>query len=201
MAINLQKGQRISLEKEAGRSLDQIYMGLGWSMKRVASKGFLGFGGGGTREVEVDLDASCLLFDGSGELVDQIWFRQLRSQCGSVTHSGDDRVGGGSADMENERITVFLKQVPETIKTLVFTVNSFTGESFEGIPNAFCRIVDATDQTEIARFNLSLEGGSYTGLVMTKLYRHGGEWKVQAIGEHGQGRTFMDLIPAIKPYL
>lgn len=200
MAINLQKGQRISLEKEAGQDLDRIYMGLGWSMKRVASKGFLGFGGG-TREVEVDLDASCLMFDNEGNLVDQVWFRQLQSQCGSVTHSGDDRIGGGDANVENERISVDLKRVPENIRTLIFTVNSFTGESFEGVPNAFCRIVDAKNQSEIARFNLSLEGGNYTGLIMTKLYRHNGEWKVQAIGENGQGRTFIDLIPAIKPYL
>lgn len=43
MGINLQKGQRISLEKEAGRSLNRVVMGLGWGMKQVQSKGFLGF--------------------------------------------------------------------------------------------------------------------------------------------------------------
>jgi stress response protein SCP2 len=62
MGINLQKGQRISLEKEAGRSLNRVVMGLGWGMKQVQSKGFLGFGGGARQEA-VDLDASCLLFD------------------------------------------------------------------------------------------------------------------------------------------
>jgi len=200
MAINLQKGQRISLEKEAGRTLNRIYMGLGWAMKKVSSKGFMGFGSG-EKEVEVDLDASCLLFDGAGELLDQVWFRQLQSQSGAVTHSGDDRVGGGGNDAENERITIDLERLPAEIQTLVFTVNSFTGESFEGVPNAFCLVADATTGTEIARFNLTLEGGNYTGLIMTKLYRRDGEWKVQAIGEHGQGRTFIDLLPAIKPYL
>ena len=200
MGINLQKGQRISLEKEAGRSLSRIFMGLGWGKKKVVTKGFLGFGGG-EKEVEVDLDASCLLFDKAGELVDQVWFRQLQSQCGSVVHSGDDRSGGGSADVENERITIDLKKVPATVQTLIFTVNSFTGEGFEGIPNAFCRVVDDATQAEIARFNLSLEGGNYTGLVMSKLYRHNGEWRMQAMGDHGQGRTFMDLLPAIRPHL
>ena len=200
MAINLQKGQRISLEKEAGRGLTRIFMGLGWGMKKVESKGFMGFGGG-QKEVSVDLDASCLMFDSAGKLLDQVWFRQLRSQCGSVTHSGDDRSGGGSADQENERITIDLHKVPSAVQTLIFTVNSFTGEGFEGIPNAFCLVVDDTNKAEIARFNLSLEGGNYTGLVMSKLYRHDGEWKMQAIGAHGQGRTFMDLMPAIQPCL
>lgn len=200
MAINLQKGQRISLEKEAGRGLSRIFMGLGWGMKKTQSKGFLGFGGG-EKSVEVDLDASCLMFDAEGKLLDQVWFRQLTSQCGSVAHSGDDRSGGGSAEQENERITIDLQKLSKTVQTLIFTVNSFTGEGFEGIPNAFCTLVDDATRAEVARFNLSLEGGDYTGLIMSKLYRHGDEWKMQAIGEHGQGRTFMDLMPAIQPYL
>ena len=200
MAINLQKGQRISLEKEAGQSLSRVYMGLGWGMRKVVSKGFLGMGGG-EKEVEVDLDASCLMFDSNKNLVDQIWFRQLKSKCGSVVHSGDDRAGGGAADSENERITIDLNRVPSNVQTLMFTVNSYSGESFDGIPNAFSLIVDDTTHQEIARFNLSLEGGKFTGLVMTKMYRHDSEWRLQAIGEHGQGSTVRDLMPTIQPYL
>ena len=200
MAINLQKGQRISLEKEAGRSLSRVVMGLGWGMKQVQSRGFLGFGAG-ERHMAVDLDASCLLFDASGNLVDTVWFRQLKSRCGSIRHSGDDRSGGGESGTENERIAIDLNQVPATVQALIFTVNSFSGEDFTGIPNAFCRLVDETNDGEIARFDLSLEGGQHTGLIMTKLYRHNNEWKMQAIGEQADGRTFHDLLPALRPYL
>ena len=200
MAINLQKGQRISLEKEAGRSLNRVVMGLGWGMKQVQSRGFLGFGAG-ERQMAVDLDASCLLFDASGNLVDTVWFRQLKSHCGSIHHSGDDRSGGGESGTENERIAIDLNQVPATVQALIFTVNSFSGEDFTGIPNAFCRLVDETNDGEIARFDLSLEGGQHTGLIMTKLYRHNNEWKMQAIGEQADGRTFHDLLPALRPYL
>ena len=200
MAINLQKGQRISLEKEAGRSLNRVVMGLGWGMKEVQSKGFLGFGGG-VRQEAVDLDASCLLFDTSGNLADTVWFRQLESHCGSIRHSGDDRSGGGEAGADNERIAIDLNRAPAAIQTLIFTVNSFSGESFAGIPNAFCRLVDDANSGEIARFDLSLEGGSHTGLIMSKLYRHNNEWKMQAIGESAEGRTFHDLLPALRPYL
>ncbi|MBK8182506.1 MAG: TerD family protein [Candidatus Competibacteraceae bacterium] len=200
MAINLQKGQRISLEKEAGRSLSRVVMGLGWGMKQVQTRGFLGFGAG-TRQEAVDLDASCLLFDASGNLVDTVWFRQLKSQCGSIQHSGDDRSGGGGASAENERISIDLSRLPATIQSLIFTVNSFSGEGFAGIPTALCRLVDDASHSEIARFDLSLEGGDYTGLIMTKLYRHANEWKLQAIGEHASGRTFHDLLPTLRPYL
>ncbi len=196
MGISLEKGQRISLSKEGGGGLKNVFLGLGWGRRKEVSKGFLGFGGG-EKEVDVDLDASCLMIDASKKPVDVVWFRKLVSDCNTVRHSGDDRAGGGSADDDNERIQVDLQKLPAHIQTLVFTVNSFLNDSFAGIPNAFCRLYDVDGKKELARFNLSLEGGSFTGLVMVKLYRHDGEWKLHAIGEHGSGRTFDELMPVI----
>ncbi|EAR21079.1 TerD family protein [Nitrococcus mobilis] len=194
MAIRLEKGQRISLAKEAGTSLAQVFLGLGWG--RRTKKGLFG-----TKEVDVDLDASCLMFEANGQLVDQVWFRQLRSKCQTVQHSGDDRSGGGQADDDNERIQVDLKNLPANVQQLVFTVNSFLADSFKGIPNAFCRLFDVDGKKEIARFNLSLDGGEHTGLVMAKLSRQSGEWEMQAVGAYGEGRTFDKLMPVIAQHL
>jgi len=36
---------------------------------------------------------------------------------------------------------------------------------------------------------------------MAKLYGQNGEWKMPAIGENASGRTFYDLLPAIRPAL
>lgn len=193
MAINLQKGQKISLDKEAGVTLTKIIMGLGWDV--VKSKGFLGFGGSAP---SVDLDASCILFDEKGESVDAVWFRQLKSKDGSITHTGDNRDGAGDGD--DEQIIVDLQNVPANIKSLVFTVNSFTGQNFSQIDNATCRIVNANDKKEVARFNLSALG-PHTAQIMAKLYRHNSEWKMHAIGETGNGRTFQELLPQITPHL
>lgn len=192
MAINLQKGQKISLEKESGGGLTKVIMGLGWDA--VKKSGLFGFGG----STEIDLDASCLMFDDSGKSVDAIWFRQLKSKDGSVVHTGDNRTGDGDGD--DEQIIVNLSSVPSNIKSLVFTVNSFTGQDFSQVANAFCRIINASNNQEIARYNLSVQG-SHSAQIMAKLYRHSGEWKMHAIGENGVGRTFNDLLPQISPYL
>ncbi|MDD2863526.1 MAG: TerD family protein, partial [Methylococcales bacterium] len=67
MAVNLEKGQKISLEKEAGGSLTKVVMGLGWDAKQSGAKkgGLLGgLFGGGASEDSIDLDASCMLFAG-----------------------------------------------------------------------------------------------------------------------------------------
>ncbi|NMM26295.1 MAG: TerD family protein [Glaciimonas sp.] len=193
MAINLQKGQKISLDKEAGVKLTKIIMGLGWDAMKT--KGFLGFGG---KAQEIDLDASCIMFDGQGKQTDAAWFRQLKSKDGSVVHTGDNRTGDGDGD--DEQIIVDLTTVPANVKSLVFTVNSFTGQNFSQIENATCRIVNANDSKEIARFNLSTLG-AHNAQIMAKIYRHDTEWKMHAIGEIGNGRTFEELMPQITPHL
>jgi tellurium resistance protein TerZ len=193
MSISLAKGQKISLTKEGGGALSSVIMGLGWDAKK--KKGFLGFG---SRDQEIDLDASCVLFDAGGNMVDVVWFRQLRSQDGSILHTGDNRTGAGDGD--DEQIVVDLTKVPATVTILMFVVNSFTGQDFSQIEQAFCRIVDKSNGQEIARYNLS-SSGSHTAQVMAKLYRHNGEWKMHALGEASSGRTFQDLLPAMRANL
>jgi tellurium resistance protein TerZ len=189
MSVSLTKGQKVSLSKD-GASLSRITMGLGWD---VAKKGgLLGglFGGGG----DIDLDASCLVFDESGQLVGEVWFRQLQGMSGAIIHTGDNLTGAGDGD--DEAIKVDLSKLPATVKSLVFTVNSFRGQTFEKVANATCRVVDEVTGKELARFTLS-ESGPHTGLVMAKIYRHNGEWKLHAIGDKTNGRTFHEMMPAI----
>lgn len=187
MSVSLEKGQKISLEKEAGKPLEVIFMGLGWDAARpggIVGKLI------GAKPKAIDLDASCLMFDENKNLVDQVWFNQLNSRCSSVHHTGDNRTGDGDGD--DEQIFINLNKVPANVKSLVFTVNSYTGQTFSEIENATCRIVDQTGSKEIAKYNLSCKG-NHTGMIMAKLYRHDGVWKVHAIGEHANGRTIRDI--------
>lgn len=190
--VSLSKGQGISLTK-ANPGLSMVAMGLGWD---VAKK--RGFFGGWKDGDDVDLDASCLMFDAGGNLVDQVWFRQLTSRDGSVLHTGDNRTGAGDGD--DEVINVKLNDVPGNVQTLVFTVNSFTGIDFTKIENAFCRVVNMANDQELARFDLS-NSGPHTAQVMAKLVRKDGGWDFVAIGTTGRGRTFHDLVPVIVPSL
>lgn len=188
MSVSLTKGQKISLAKPGAPALNRVAMGLGWDAK----KGFLGFGG------SIDLDASCLIIDAKGNLLDTVWFQQLRSKDGAITHSGDNLTGEGEGD--DETIMVELSRLPPQVTALVFTVNSFTGETFKKVTSAYCRLVNLAGNQEMARFNLT-GGGDYTGQIMAKLYRHEGEWKLHAIGEYATGKTFNEMLPAIRQHL
>jgi len=188
MTVTLTKGQRVSLEKRGGGALTKVRMGLGWDA--VKKRGLFG-----SRAQSIDLDASALLFDAAGVLVDQVWFKQLVSQDGAVRHTGDNLTGDGEGD--DESIQVDLSRLPAAVETLVFTVNSFTGQDFSQIENASCRLLDETGgDTEIAKFNLT-GSGRHTAQIMAKLSRDGAGWTMTALGIPASGRTFRDLLPAL----
>lgn len=188
MSVNLSKGQKVSLTKKSGGALTQVRMGLGWDA--VKKKGLFG----GLKSQSIDLDASALLFDAQGNLVDQVWWKQLQSKDGTVLYTGDNRTGAGDGD--DESIRVDLGSVHATVDNIVFVVNSFTGQNFTQIENAYCRLIDETTETEIARYTLS-GSGQHTAQIMARVARDGAGWSMSALGNPASGRTFHDLLPAI----
>lgn len=182
MAIQLEKGQRISLKKEAPK-LDQLMCGLGWD---VAKKGgFLG----GLFTSDVDLDSSVLCLNSKGKLPsrsDIIYFGNLRHYSSAITHKGDNLTGEGQGD--DEQIMINLPMIPMTIHKLVFVVNIYDAASrkqdFAQVSNAFVRLVNLQNNQEIARYSLS--GSSYqnkTGMIMAEICRVDDDWEVSAQGE------------------
>ena len=187
MAINLEKGQKINLEKADGSELTSVFMGLGWDAKTG------GFFGGGTN---IDLDASCALLDENKSIIDTVSFRQLYSKDGSIRHSGDNLTGAGDGD--DEIINVDLHRIPANVQSIVFTVNSFQGQTFDKVKNCFCRLVDTMNNSEICTYKLNEKGSTNTALIMAKLYRHNGKWKMAALGIPANGRTISDIITQVK---
>lgn len=210
MAISLSKGQRVSLKKN-NSELSSVSVGLGWGQRTVTytvqEGGFFGFGAKDVQKrdlVDVDLDASCILFDKLDNVLDVVWFKQLRSKDGSIVHTGDDRGGGGDDNAANEVISLDLSKVPLNVKNIVFVVNSYSGETFAGIPSAFCNILNNSDNSEFARYDLSISGGSERGFIAGRVYRSSdNEWHFEAIGEavSGAQRSVQDIIPQAKNHL
>ncbi|MEH2461886.1 TerD family protein [Nostoc sp.] len=184
MAISLQKGQRISLSKEAP-GLSKMMCGLGWDVAKRSGGGFFkNFGGG----QDYDLDASVICLDANDKLTAKeniIYFGNLQHLSGAITHTGDNLTGAGDGD--DEVIIVDLPRIPTEIVKLLFVVNIYDSiarkQDFSQIENAFVRLVNAANNKELARYNLS--GKEYlgmTGMVLAEVYRHNDDWKMAAIG-------------------
>jgi tellurium resistance protein TerZ len=188
-SVSLKKKQSVSLTKQSGSHMTSLKFGLGWDPAKKS--GLFGklFGGEGS----IDLDASLVLMDSSGSAIDTVWFRQLQSKCGSVSHSGDNLTGEGDGD--DEIITIDLAKLPENVEFLAFTVNSFRGQTFDDVENAFCRVVDQSNK-ELAKYTLN-ERGKHTGILISSLQRSGGEWRFTAHGLPCRGRTIDEMLNEI----
>ncbi|WP_327096715.1 TerD family protein [Nocardia vinacea] len=162
----------VTLRDETGKALDYVTMALGWDPVH-RRKWF------STRTKDIDLNAAALLY-ADDRITDVVYHEQLTSTDGSVRHLGDSTTGEGKGD--NEIITVDLTRMTPEVTTVFFIVTSYTGQTFEQIENAFCRVVDGVSGTEIARYDLT-SSRSHTGLIMGKLFRGQGMWQFDAIGE------------------
>jgi tellurium resistance protein TerD len=178
MAISLSKGGNVSLTKSAP-GLTNILIGLGWDARATDGAGF-------------DLDASGFLLTAAGKVrsdADFIFFNQPASADGSVKHLGDNTTGEGEGD--DEQMTVDLTKVPADVDKIAISVTIHEAEarkqSFGMVSQAFVRVVNAADNAEIVRYDLSEDFSIETALVFGEIYRNSGEWKFRAVGQGFQG--------------
>ena len=174
MAISLNKGERLSLSKEAPH-LKKVLVGLGWDARATDGADF-------------DLDASAFLLGIDGKVrseADFIFYNQLKSSCGSVQHTGDNRTGAGEGD--DEALMVDLSRVPAEVQKVAFTVTIHDADArrqnFGQVGNAYIRLVNAETNTEVARYDLAEDASTETAMIFGELYRHGSDWKFSAVGQ------------------
>lgn len=174
MAISLQKGGNVNLSK-TDPNLKQVLLGLGWDARA-------------TDGVDFDLDASIFMVTESGKVrsdSDFIFYGQLRSACGAIEHTGDNRTGAGDGD--DEALKIKLDQVPAAITRLVVAVTIHEAQArkqnFGMVHDAFIRLVNIETNVEITRFDLSEDYSTETAMVFGEIYRYGGEWKFKAVGQ------------------
>ena len=174
MSVTLAKGGNVSLSKVAP-NLKEALVGLGWDVRT-------------TTGLDFDLDASALLLGANGKVLSDahfVFYNQLASPDGSVRHTGDNRTGEGEGD--DESIELDLDTVPPEVQKVVFAVSIHDAEvrrqSFGQVMNAFIRLVDRADGSEVVRYDLSEDASTETAMVFGEVYRYSGEWKFRAVGQ------------------
>ena len=176
MGVSLTKGGNVSLTKQAGAAgLTAVTVGLGWDVRTTTGTDF-------------DLDASAIGVKADGKVASDkhfVYFNNLTSPDGSIEHTGDNLTGEGEGD--DEAIKVNLAAVPADVDKIVFPVSIYDAESrsqsFGQVRNAFIRVVNQADSSELARYDLTEDASTETAMVFGELYRNGAEWKFRAVGQ------------------
>jgi tellurium resistance protein TerD len=173
-SLTLSKGSNLSLSK-ADPQLRKAMIGLGWDPRTTAGEQF-------------DLDASALLLTAAGKVRsndDFVFYNQLSSADGSVTHQGDNRTGEGEGD--DEQVLIDLAAVSAQIEKIVIIVTIDQAEArrqnFGQVRDAFCRVVNEETDNEIVRYDLTEDAAAETCMIFAEIYRHNGDWKFRAVGQ------------------
>ena len=179
MPVNLQKGQKVSLTK-GNPGLKNVIVGLGWDVNQFDTG------------ADFDLDAAAFLLSDSGKAAssdDFVFYGNLKHASGSVQHMGDNLTGVGDGD--DEQIRIDLSLVPASITKIACTVTIYEAEArrqnFGQVNNAFIRIYKEDTGEELLRYDLGEDFSIETAAVFGELYKHGEEWKFNAIGSGFQG--------------
>lgn len=179
MPINLSKGQKVDLTK-SNPGLKNIIAGLGWDVNAFDSGS------------DFDLDASVFMCGANGKCPTDkefIFYSNPEHTSGAVKYMGDNLTGEGDGD--DEQIHIDLANIPANIEKIAFTVTIYDSEerrqNFGQVSNAFIRIVDESNNTELIRYDLGEDFSIETAVIVGELYKHNNEWKFNAIGSGFQG--------------
>ena len=178
MPINLSKGQKVDLTK-SNPGVKKFLVGLGWDVNAFDS---------GTA---FDLDTSAFLVGEDGKCPSEkefVFYGNLKHESGGVEHLGDNLTGEGEGD--DEQIKIDIEKIPANISKIAFTVTIHEAEArkqnFGQVSNAYIRVMDEGG-SELIRYDLGEDFSIETAVVVGELYRHGAEWKFNAIGSGFQG--------------
>ena len=179
--VSLSKGQRVSLDK----TMTYALVGLGWDTNR--------YSGG----ADFDLDAAAFVCGENGKVqsdADFVFYNNLKHASGAVTHTGDNLTGEGEGD--DEVLLINFSKMPANVSKIAITVTIHDAENrhqnFGQVSNAFVRIAKLANETdtsgeEMLRYDLGEDFSIETALVICEIYRHGSEWKFNAVGAGYKG--------------
>ncbi|MCC9072023.1 TerD family protein [Flavobacterium sp. F-65] len=168
MAINLEKGQRQSIDAP------KFTVGLGWdSNSSSTGEGF-------------DLDASIFLVGANGKLPSDnhfVYYNNLKSPDQAVIHTGDNLTGAGDGD--DEKIQIDLSRIAPEVSEISFVVTIHHADTrrqnFGQIRNSFIRILDQSN-VELVKYELDEDFSIETAVEFGRIYKRNDEWKFEAVG-------------------
>jgi len=168
--INLRKGDKVAV------GFTNITVGLGWEPNE---------GTGGT----FDLDVSAIMIDEKRKLPNKdyfVFYGNLKSPDGALTHTGDDPDGTSSDGDDDESIIIDITKVNPSVQEILFVVTidgaAEKKQNFGQVRDSYIRLVDNNTGKEVMKYELGEDFSIETGIEFGRLYRRNNEWKFDASG-------------------
>lgn len=195
---NISKGETTPL-RYSPQARQRVVCGLNWDARMEAAGMMEKLKGMGGHNVETfDMDLACVMYDAAGKFVDGVSGRpeEMTDQSAHVYHSGDDTTGTG--DLDDEAISVELKDMPDYIQHIIFVVEVQSKHTFETITDPRIRIADG--KTDATQFEAPMLG-DYTAFVFARLFRRDDQWMFHYIGDYYHGAEVADWVETLQKYV
>ncbi|PWK13097.1 TerD family protein [Tumebacillus permanentifrigoris] len=156
------KGQRADVTKPHP-GLTHLLVGLGWQA---------------APQIELDTSAFLLGADGKVSRDEDLIFYNNPSTPFITYLEGQSRG-------DHKQFKINLSLIPANVAKIAFTLTIYEGEqrgqSFSSVQQTYLRIDNESTGQELVRYDLE-RFTVETAVVVAELYRHNGEWKVNAVG-------------------
>ena len=141
--------------------LKQWYFTVQWEHTQMPKSGL--YNKFKKRTQAIDIDLSCLLCNRYGEVIETVWFKNVRDKAQSVRHQGDELLGKkplgaiddrkedpdnnqgtkvNDANLNQESMVLFLSKLPPQVFHVVMIVSSYHGYALSKAKQASCQLSD-----------------------------------------------------------
>ncbi|MBP6039948.1 MAG: TerD family protein [Flavobacterium sp.] len=168
--INLRKGDKVAV------GFTNITVGLGWEPNEGTGAGY-------------DLDVSAIMIDEKRKMPNKdyfVFYGNLNSPDGALTHTGDDPDGTSSDGEDDESIIIDITKVNPSVQEILFVVTidgaADKNQNFGQVRDSYIRLIDNNTGKEVMKYELGEDFSIETGIEFGRLYRRNNEWKFDASG-------------------
>ena len=179
MAINLQKGQRETIDAP------KFVIGLGWDTNSSSTGSAF------------DLDASVFILGDNKKILSDahfVFYNNLKSpETGGLRndsiYTGDNLTGAGDGDDEQIKVDLSKVDARTTEICIVVTIHDAENrrQNFGQVRNSFMRIFDGATNADILKYELEEDFSIETAVEFGRIYKRDDKWKFEAIGAGMKG--------------
>lgn len=168
-------------------SLKQWQFSVHWQKTKVLKSGLINRLK--KREQSMDLDLSCLLCNRYGEVVERVWFKNVRDQAEAIRYQGDELIGDrvlhtkqSNDEPEHiaekrESIALFLARIPPHIYQVALVLSSYTGHELKQVQQGECLLSD-DEGNIILKLNLPKLQAEVPAIWVATISRSANSWRL-----------------------
>ena len=197
--FNLNKGNKFNISK----GIRNVLVGCGWKINTSGNVSF-----------DVDLNVfGCVrdisgnpVFYNSGSHAVTYANTDLKkgpnnsklTEDGSITHTGDNRIGASAVNTDAEQSVINLTTLPAEITEVSFFITIYDAkkrnQKFGNVSGAYIRVIDQETNDELCRYNLQKEFDGAISIQVGSLIKEDGNWSFKAVGAGSSNEDLGDII-------